>query len=53
MNKILLDIGSSTVKVYNQKKDHLELVETKSFHFKNDFDPDIGLTEENKNALIK
>lgn len=53
MNKILLDIGSSTIKVYSKENNHLELIETKSFHFKNDFDPEVGLTEENKKSLIQ
>lgn len=52
MKSIYLDIGSSTVKVYEAENEDLSLIETKSFHFKNDFDPEIGLTEENKNSLI-
>jgi hypothetical protein len=52
MNRILVDVGSSTIKVYRLVQGSLELLETKSIHFKEDFDPALGLTETNKNTLI-
>lgn len=52
-NKLLIDVGSSTVKVYRlTAQQSMKLIETKSFHFKQDFDPNVGLTESNKEALI-
>ena len=51
--KIYIDLGSSTVKVYLYTNKKLELIESKSFHFKEGFDPDSGISEKNKNDLIK
>lgn len=48
---IYIDIGSSTVKVYKNNK-NLELVESKSFHFKQHFTPGTGLIESDRLALI-
>lgn len=53
MLKLYIDIGSSTVKVYLGSEKGLDLIETKSFHFKDNFDPKVGITEKNKAALIK
>jgi hypothetical protein len=53
MKKLYLDVGSSTLKLYTEtEKGNLQLIETKSFHFKQDFDPIMGLTEKNKQELI-
>lgn len=52
MQKVLVDIGSSTVKVYRLQAKKLTPVETKSIHFKEDFDPAQGITESNKEILI-
>jgi hypothetical protein len=49
MKKLLIDIGSSTVKAYEQTGPAtVRQLETKSFHFKEDFDADAGITEANK-----
>lgn len=52
MTTVYIDIGSSTVKVYELSAKGIIPVETKSFHFKQDFDPTTGITEANKQALI-
>ncbi|MCF7799939.1 hypothetical protein K9L05_01200 [Candidatus Babeliales bacterium] len=53
MQKIIIDIGSSTVKIYGLSIcGELNLLETKSFNFKGGFDPKLGITEENKQALF-
>jgi hypothetical protein len=52
MQKVLVDIGSSTVKVYLFKGKKLEPIEAKSIHFKEDFDPQKGITEKNKELLF-
>lgn len=52
MHRILLDIGSSTVKAYEQDNGKLRTLGTKSIHFKQDFDPDQGITETNKEVLF-
>ena len=52
-SKLLIDIGSSTIKLYEVNKDGLpQILETKSFHFKHGFDPEVGLDEENQDALL-
>ncbi|HEX3568844.1 MAG TPA: hypothetical protein VHT70_04185 [Candidatus Saccharimonadales bacterium] len=52
MDRILIDVGSSTVKVYRLGQNVVELLETKSIHLKEDFDPAFGLTKTNKDTLI-
>lgn len=52
MQKVLVDIGSSTVKVYLFNGKKLEPIETKSIHFKEDFNPQQGITEKNTELLI-
>lgn len=53
MKRLLVDVGSSTVKVYElSSKNVLRTLETKSIHFKKDFSPELGITEENKDLLI-
>lgn len=53
MQKIIIDVGSSTVKIYVLSKNgELVLLETKSFKFKDMFDAKIGISENNKLALF-
>lgn len=53
MQKIIVDVGSSTVKIYSLSiSGELDLLETKSFNFKENFDPKSGITEKNKQALF-
>lgn len=49
---IYIDIGSSTVKIYRSDK-RFRLIESKSFHFKQNFTPETGLSESDRNAFIK
>lgn len=50
---LYIDIGSSTVKVYRKNLENiLNLEETKSFHFKKDFDSKTWLNGNEKNNLI-
>lgn len=53
MNKLLLDVGSSTVKVYKQASDTLSLLTAKSIAFKTDFDPETGISELAKRELFE
>lgn len=48
IQKLIIDVGSSTVKVYGASSGELNLIETKSFNFKNGFDPKVGLNEKTK-----
>src|SRR3989344_2628284 len=50
-SRILLDIGSSTVKVY--KHEGVELIATKSIPFKKNFTPEVGIIESDKNELYE
>jgi len=53
MQKLIIDIGSSTVKVYSlSAQGKLTLLETKTFKFKEGFDPKLGLTGKNKQKLF-
>lgn len=45
-----IDLGSSTIKVYSYDGE-LKLVEEHSIYFKNDFDPNKGISDENKKEL--
>ncbi len=45
-----IDLGSSTIKVYRYEKE-LELIEEHSIYFKNGFDAEKGISEENLKAL--
>ncbi|RKW22679.1 hypothetical protein D8B46_04945 [Candidatus Gracilibacteria bacterium] len=50
---LYIDVGSSTVKIYKKNQQNvLSLEETKSFHFKKDFDSKVGLNQDEKNNLI-
>lgn len=50
--KILIDVGSSTVKVYKATSRKHCLLFTKSISFKKDFDKEMGILEENKIELV-
>lgn len=53
MNKtILVDVGSSTLKVYEQSLDSVTLKWAKSIAFKTDFNPNIGISQSNMKELI-
>jgi len=46
MKKLIIDVGSSTVKAYSlSDSGELSLLETKSFNFKEGFNPKLGITE--------
>lgn len=50
---ILIDIGSSTVKVYKWNGKSLSPILTKSISFKKDFDPKVGILQSSKKELYK
>lgn len=50
MKKYYIDLGSSTIKVYTYE-DHLQLLEEHSIYFKNNFDPEKGISEDNLEEL--
>lgn len=50
---ILIDIGSSSVKVYQYQKPQLDLVQTKSWNPKQDFNPEDGISDDNKQWLFQ
>ena len=52
MKVMYIDIGSSTVKVYGAGNYGAVLKETKSLPFKNEFSPEVGLSEKMKQELI-
>lgn len=53
MNKtILVDIGSSTLKVYEQLSDSVTLMWAKSIAFKTDFNPNTGISQSNMKELV-
>jgi len=52
-NLILIDIGSSTVKAYSFKNKKLNMLLQRSIPFKNNFDPEGGISSENKKELIE
>lgn len=51
-SKILLDVGSSTIKVYRLQGDTLENIQNKSIFFKDGFDKNTGISKENKKLLL-
>jgi exopolyphosphatase/pppGpp-phosphohydrolase len=53
MEKILIDIGSSTVKVYKYSNGKLNLILQRSLYFKEGFDPEGGISPENKKELFE
>ena len=50
MQKYGIDLGSSTIKVYVYEKE-LTLLEENSIYFKNDFEPERGISDTNLNEL--
>jgi exopolyphosphatase/pppGpp-phosphohydrolase len=53
MKKILLDIGSSTIKVYKYENNKLEQLLQRTIFFKEGFDPEGGISEQNKKELLE
>jgi len=51
--KILLDVGSSTVKAYKKIGEKLDLFLARSMPFKQGFDPEGGISESNKKELLE
>jgi hypothetical protein len=49
--KYLIDIGSSTIKVYEQKNNKVYLLEAKTFDFKEGFESSYGLSDINKEKM--
>ena len=47
----LIDMGSSTIKVYERKNNRVSLVEAKTFDFKDGFEPSCGLSDTNKEKM--
>lgn len=52
MEKYYIDLGSSTIKLYCHGDD-LKLLDEHSIYFKNGFDPEKGISEENKKELVE
>jgi len=52
MKEYYIDLGSSTIKVYEYKKE-LKLLEEHSIYFKNGFNEKTGISKENKKALYE
>lgn len=52
-NRVLIDIGSSTVKVYELSSESPKLKVNRSIPFKDNFDPERGISEENKKELYE
>ena len=50
--KYLIDIGSSTIKVYQQENNQVTQVVARTFDFKDDFDSLRGLSEDNTSKLF-
>jgi len=53
MDAILIDIDSSTVKVYKYTQGKLNLILQRSLYFKEGFDPEGGISSENKKELFE
>lgn len=53
MKKILIDVGSSTVKVYEFFNEQLTLIFQQSILFKNDFDSEKGISQQSKQELFE
>ena len=50
--KYLIDVGSSTVKVYTRDVGTVTLIKSKTFAFKDGFEPDTGLSATNTDSLF-
>ncbi len=53
MSKILIDISSSTIKVYKCTSEKLNLLAQRSIPFKDDFDPEGGISPSAKKELFE
>lgn len=53
MDKILIDIGSSTIKVYKHSLEKLNLLVQRSVYFKEGFDPEGGISALSKKELFE
>ena len=53
MNTILVDVGSSTIKVYKNNKQDVEILFQKSIPFKDGFDPEGGISSVAKKELFE
>ncbi len=53
MNKILIDIGSSTIKVYKYTSERVELLVQRTISFKDGFDPEGGISVPAKKELFE
>ncbi|MCX7928543.1 MAG: hypothetical protein N2558_02560 [Patescibacteria group bacterium] len=53
MKKIILDVGSSTIKVYKYSGKKLNLLLQRSIFFKENFDPEGGISPESKKELFE
>ncbi|GIW66471.1 MAG: hypothetical protein KatS3mg095_0369 [Candidatus Parcubacteria bacterium] len=53
MTKILLDIGSSTIKVYKYENNKLAQLLQRTIFFKEGFDPEGGISRQNKKELLE
>ncbi|MEM5828517.1 MAG: hypothetical protein QW197_03410 [Candidatus Aenigmatarchaeota archaeon] len=51
--KILIDVGSSTIKVYEYSNNKLKLLLQRSIHFKDGFDPEAGISPQAKKELFE
>ncbi len=51
--KILIDVGSSTIKVYKYSGQKLNLLLQRSINFKENFDPEGGISPESKKELFE
>lgn len=51
MKEYYIDLGSSTIKVY-EYNESLTLIEEKSIYFKNNFDANTGISQENLDELV-
>lgn len=51
--RIFVDVGSSTVKVYKHNENSPKLLFSRSIPFKEGFDPEIGISENNKRELME
>lgn len=52
MNEYYIDLGSSTIKVYKYENE-LKLLEEHSIYFKNGFNVESGISDENKKELLE
>jgi len=53
MSKILIDIGSSTIKVHKYATRRLELLVQRTIPFKEGFDPEGGISSSTKKELFE